>query len=103
MAKNEHIPSETVTPFAATNTDERRQLALAAAYEVGAIAEALQCRVCPDNSDADNLALRAFAIRLETLASVAMSALDDDATDLPNLRELLDGPALTRARQMARN
>lgn len=91
------------TSRAAGNADERRALTLAAAWEVSSIAEALQRSVCPDTGDVDRLALRAWAIRLETLASVAMSAIDDDASDLPHLRELLDGPALTRARQMARN
>jgi hypothetical protein len=75
-------------------TSARATLALKAAWEIASISHALQIRFA--DADADDLRFRALAIRLERLASMQMSALDDDQIDTDELRAELVGPHMTR-------
>lgn len=86
---------------AAFCADARGQVALAATYEIEAIAAALQRRFCADDCPADELVFRGLAIRLEALAGVVLSAIDDEAADMGAARCEVSGPELRRGRAMA--
>ncbi|MCB1998135.1 MAG: hypothetical protein KDG57_20070 [Rhodoferax sp.] len=86
---------------AAFCADARGQVALAAAYEIEAIAAALQRRFCAGDCPPDELVFRGLAIRLEALAGVVLSAIDDEAADMDEARREVSGPEVSRARAMA--
>lgn len=78
-----------------TIESERMELARRAARTLGSIAGPLQF-LTVDVADAEIHAAHQLAIRVEELAMVIMSALDDELADLDDARDRLLGPEMRR-------
>ena len=72
-----------------TLSEERRELALEASWEVASIADALV--EVSQTLSVDDLFIRGLSIRVQQLARVIMSALSDDVAAPADLRVRLTG------------
>ena len=70
-------------------TEERVQLALNAAWEIESIAESLI--EAAQKLDASDLLVRGLSVRARSLSTAIMSALDDDAVSIDDIRETVTG------------
>lgn len=78
---------------------ERAELAQLAAIEVESIGAALQLHF--QRCEVEHTFVIGLGIRLEALASVVLSALDDELASIDEASDKLAGPAAVRARRDA--
>lgn len=83
---------EADAPVAAVVTPEGRALALQAAWEIEALADAALALMAAGSDGAD-LAVRGIAIRVRDLAGASMTALDDNQADLGDVHRTVYGTA----------